>query len=116
MQLLLGSRCARGLRLVSTRIALISRQFYSASLGASISEDPKLFAHAVPEECSGLTSEKLRDEGVFLWANGAEAILFFGQRVAPQLIHATIGDSLFLPVSTCVSAEESAQHELTGAV
>ncbi len=49
--------------------------------------------HAVPTPCNGLTSEKLREEGIFLWMNGSEAILFFGQGVPPPLIHATIGES-----------------------
>ena len=48
---------------------------------------------AVPEACAGLTAEKLREDGIFLWTNGSEAILFFGQRVPPPLIHATIGAS-----------------------
>lgn len=48
----------------------------------------------MPVECAGLTSEKLREEGVFLWENGAEAILFFGQSVPPELIRATIGKAV----------------------
>ena len=57
---------------------------------------------AVPPECGGLTAEKLRDEGIFLWMNGSEAILFFGQRVAPQLIRATIGEiPAFQALSRC---------------
>ena len=48
----------------------------------------------MPVECAGLTSEKLREEGAFLWENGAEAILFFGQRVPPELIRAAIGEAV----------------------
>ena len=53
----------------------------------------KPYAVQSPEACPGLTAEKLREDGVFLWTNGSEAILFFGQRVPPQLVHATIGES-----------------------
>ena len=50
-----------------------------------------MICRAVPNVCAGLTSEKLREDGIFLWTNGLEAILFFGQRVPPPLIHATVG-------------------------
>lgn len=51
----------------------------------------QVVCRAVPEACPGLTAEKLREDGVFLWTNGSEAVLFFGQRVPPPLIHAIIG-------------------------
>jgi len=74
-----------------------------------------VYACAVPPECGGLTAEKLRDEGIFLWLNGSEAILFFGQRVAPQLIHATIGEisafqALYKRSLHHLLIQESTQH------
>lgn len=46
---------------------------------------------AVPEDVLGLTAEKLRDDGIFLWENGAEAILWLGPRVPLALQQALIG-------------------------
>lgn len=46
---------------------------------------------AVPRSCDGLTAEKLRDDGIFLYENGADAVLFFGPRVDPGLVQAVLG-------------------------
>jgi hypothetical protein len=50
-----------------------------------------LCVHAVPPDAAGLTAEKLREEGIFLWENGAEAILWLGPRVPLALQQALIG-------------------------
>ena len=74
--------------------------------------DVQVRCRAVPEACPGLTAEKLREDGVFLWTNGSEAILFFGQRVPPQLIHATIGESAAgHAVLTPCAAYQACSHE-----
>jgi hypothetical protein len=45
----------------------------------------------VPGECSGLTAQKLTEDGVFLFENGVDAILYFGMRADPGLVRSVLG-------------------------
>lgn len=48
-------------------------------------------SRAAPRPCDGLTAQKLADDGIFLYENGADAVLYFGTRVDPGLVQAVLG-------------------------
>ncbi|KAK9908279.1 hypothetical protein WJX75_005414 [Coccomyxa subellipsoidea] len=88
-------------RLVTTPVAKLVNLLYGRLLPLDhlLSEAASGHTHPegaaiIPRSCDGLTAEKLRDDGIFLYENGADAVLFFGPRVDPGLVQAVLGQQV----------------------